>query len=203
MSHLNRLDFLFEFSHPVDVGDVAGSPGCRSGECRRNGNMNYEVKQNDVIGAEALYRLSDYLPYRLTLLASSLNNAFEIVLDKEHQLGLTDWRVIATLGEFGSLTARDICERGRMHKTKVSRAVASLEMRRLLQRRTNRQDMREAFLSLTELGRTVFRQVVPAAVAFSHKITDQLSSEELLCMESVVERLIAATGDEDFFDTAG
>jgi DNA-binding MarR family transcriptional regulator len=161
--------------------------------------MNYEVKQNDVIGAEALYRLGDYLPYRLSLLASSLNSAFETTLERDHNLGLTDWRVMATLGEYGSLTARDICQRGRMHKTKVSRAVASLEQRRLLQRRTNRQDMREAFLSLTEHGRSVFQQVVPAAVTFSHKITDQLSSQELLCMEAVIERLLAATGEGSFF----
>jgi hypothetical protein len=87
--------------------------------------MNYEVKQNDVIGAEALYRLGDYLPYRLSLLASSLNSAFETTLERDHNLGLTDWRVMATLGEYGSLTARDICQRGRIHNPRTAQVAAT------------------------------------------------------------------------------
>ena len=47
------------------------------------------------------------------------------------------------------MTAKAIGAHTHMHKTKVSRAVALLEKRRLVARRANREDMREAFLSLT------------------------------------------------------
>jgi DNA-binding MarR family transcriptional regulator len=100
---------------------------------------------------------------------------------------------MATLGEFGSMTAKEICERGRMHKTKVSRAVASLETRRLLMRRTNRDDMREAFLSLTDKGRDIYHDVVPLALSFSSALTDKLEPGDLLAAERVIEQLLMVT----------
>jgi DNA-binding MarR family transcriptional regulator len=155
--------------------------------------MNYELRQNERKPAEVLHRLNDFLPYKIGILASSLNSAFEEMLMAKHSIGLTDWRVMATIGEFGSMTAKDVCERGRMHKTKVSRAVSSLETRRLLMRRTNRDDMREAFLSLTDRGRDVYHDVVPLAVSFSRKLTDMIESRDLLATERVIEQLLSAT----------
>jgi DNA-binding MarR family transcriptional regulator len=155
--------------------------------------MNYELRQTERTASEALHRLNDFLPYKIGILASSLNSAFEDILDQKHAIGLTDWRVMATLGEFGSMTAKEICERGRMHKTKVSRAVASLESRRLLMRRTNRDDMREAFLSLTDRGRDIYHEVVPLALSFSRRLTDTLDPGELMVAERVIEKLLLVT----------
>jgi DNA-binding MarR family transcriptional regulator len=157
--------------------------------------MNYELRQNDRTATEALHRLNDFLPYKIGILASTLNSAFDELLTGKHGIGLTDWRVMATLGEFGSMTAKEICERGRMHKTKVSRAVASLEARRLLMRRTNRDDMREAFLSLTDRGRDIYHDVVPLALSFSRKLTDKLDSPDLLAAERVIDALLNVTED--------
>jgi DNA-binding MarR family transcriptional regulator len=56
--------------------------------------------------------------------------------------------VLVTLGQFGVMTGKAIGAHTHMHKTKVSRAVAFLERRKLIARRINRGDMRESFLSL-------------------------------------------------------
>ena len=56
---------------------------------------------------------------------------------------------LVTLGQFGVMTGKAIGAHTHMHKTKVSRAVALLEKRKLVVRRANRADMRESFLSLT------------------------------------------------------
>ena len=155
--------------------------------------MNYALNQSDMANAEALYRLNDFLPYKISLLASSLNDAFEALLERHHKLCLTDWRIMAALGEFGSMTAKDICDRGRMHKTKVSRAVSVLEKRRMLMRRTNRDDMREAFLTLSDTGRDVYHDVVPMAHEFSQKLTDQLGMGDLMMVDRIFDRLLLVT----------
>jgi DNA-binding MarR family transcriptional regulator len=62
-----------------------------------------------------------------------------------------------------------------MHKTKVSRAVAPLEKRKLLTRRTNRADMRESLLSLTPSGRTIYEELAPHALDFARRLTDILT----------------------------
>jgi DNA-binding MarR family transcriptional regulator len=62
-----------------------------------------------------------------------------------------------------------------MHKTKVSRAVALMEQRKLLVRRANRADMRESFLSLTAAGRAMYEEVAPHALDFAVRLTEILT----------------------------
>ena len=68
------------------------------------------------------------------------------------RIGVPEWRVLVTLGQYGVMTGKAIGAHTHMHKTKVSRAVALLEKRKLVARRANRDDKREAFLSLTAAG---------------------------------------------------
>ncbi len=64
---------------------------------------------------------------------------------------------MANLGKFGAMTARDICTISHIEKTKVSRAVASLETLGMLTRAPSEQDKRAEILSLTESGRAASR----------------------------------------------
>ena len=64
------------------------------------------------------------------------------------------------------MTAKAIGAHSHMHKTKVSRAVALLERRKLVSRRANRADLREAFLSLTPAGRDIYDELAPIALEF-------------------------------------
>jgi DNA-binding MarR family transcriptional regulator len=93
--------------------------------------------------------------------------------------------VLVTLGQFGVMTGKAIGAHTHMHKTKVSRAVALLEKRKLLARRINRADTRESFLSLTAAGRTIYEALAPHALDFARRLTD-----------------ILAPGDRDAFQRA-
>ncbi|HVV62239.1 MAG TPA: MarR family transcriptional regulator, partial [Pseudolabrys sp.] len=78
-----------------------------------------------------------------------------------------------------------------MHKTKVSRAVALLERRKLVARRTNRADLREALLSLTPAGREVYNDLAPIAVNFAHDLLGVLSSSDRSALDRALTQLIA------------
>ena len=45
----------------------------------------------------------------------------------QYGIGIPEWRVLVSLGQFGQMTGKAIGARTHMHKTKVSRAVAQLE----------------------------------------------------------------------------
>ena len=77
-----------------------------------------------------------------------------------HGLNLGEWLVLMTLGEFGPMTAKAIGARNRMHKTKVSRAVAVLLERGLIGRAPNAVDLRQSFLSLTPLGKRFYLSLI-------------------------------------------
>ncbi|KRE03911.1 MarR family transcriptional regulator [Bosea sp. Root670] len=118
--------------------------------------------------------LEHFLPYRLNRLSSAVSQQFRAVYGPHHDLTVPEWRVLATLAQFGTITAKAIGRHSSMHKTKVSRAVRALEERRWLVRRENAQDRREESLSLTAPGLHAYREIVPRALAFEASILTAL-----------------------------
>ena len=89
-----------------------------------------------------------------------------------------EWRVLVALGQFGWMNGKAICTHTHMHKTKVSRAVAMLEQRKLIARRANRADMRESLVSLTPAGRTIYEELAPHAIEFARRLTEILTPSD-------------------------
>src|SRR5262245_1214291 len=102
--------------------------------------------------AAAPLKLEEFLPYRLNVVASLTSQALSRIYADRYGIGVPEWRVLVTLGQYGMMTGKAIGTHSHMHKTKVSRAVAVLERRKLVMRKTNREDLRESFLSLTPNG---------------------------------------------------
>jgi DNA-binding MarR family transcriptional regulator len=120
-------------------------------------------------------KLEKFLPYQLNVVASLVSQALSRVYSRRYGIGVPEWRVLVTLGQYGVMTAKAIGAHTHMHKTKVSRAVALLEKRKLLVRRANRADMREAFLSLTATGRAMYEDLAPHALNFTQRLTEILN----------------------------
>jgi DNA-binding MarR family transcriptional regulator len=81
-----------------------------------------------------------------------------------------------------------------MHKTKVSRAVSDLEQRKLIVRRENRADRREAFLSLTPAGRAIYQELAPGALAFAQRLFETIDPADRAAFERAVARLTEQSG---------
>ncbi|WP_448951924.1 MarR family winged helix-turn-helix transcriptional regulator [Labrys neptuniae] len=121
--------------------------------------------------------LEKFLPYRLVRLSAVVSRDFRAVYGPDHDLTVPEWRVLATLGEFDEMGAKAIGAHSSMHKTKVSRAVRALEERRWLKRRESAEDRREEILTLTPLGRKVYAEIVPRALAFEAALLAALGPE--------------------------
>ncbi len=139
--------------------------------------------------AQATLRLEQFLPYRLTVCASLVSQALSSVYAERYQIGAPEWRVLVTLGQFGMMTAKAIGLHSHMHKTKVSRAVAVLERRRLVARRANRADLREVFLSLTPAGREVYDDLAPMALDFARRLLDTVDPADREALDRALTKL--------------
>jgi len=129
--------------------------------------------------------LEHFLPYRLNRLSSAVSQQFRAVYGAHHDLTVPEWRVLATLAQFGTMTAKAIGKHSSMHKTKVSRAVRALEERRWLVRRESEQDRREESLSLTAAGLKAYGEIVPRALAFEAGILAALGSHAEPLLEAL------------------
>ena len=133
--------------------------------------------------------LERFLPYRLNVLASLTSNALAQIYAERFDLTIPGWRVVATLGQYGSRTARDIAAHGVMHKSTVSRAVSGLEARRLIVRQANREDRREELLELTAERRRIYQALAPEALAFAGRLTSGLTPAEQASLASLIDKL--------------
>jgi len=135
-------------------------------------------------------RLEEFLPYRLVMLAEQVSQSLSRLYSDRYGLTNPEWRTLAALGQFGQMTSTEIGRHSQMHKTKVSRAVAELEKKNLIVRRTSDADMRVAYLTLTDAGKETYRKLVPLALTFGDRLVGGLSAEELAGFESALASLM-------------
>ena len=134
-------------------------------------------------------KLEEFLPYRLNVVASLVSQALSRVYAERYGIGIPEWRVLVTLGQYHTMTGKAVGAHSHMHKTKVSRAVAELEKRKLVARRANRADLRESFLSLTSAGRAIYEDLAPGAVEFARRLLDVVDAADRTAFERAMQRL--------------
>ena len=70
--------------------------------------------------------LEAFLPYKLSRAAELVSLRFARIYKDHAGLTRPEWRILATLGQYGTLTAKAIGAHSSMHKTKVSLCVPSI-----------------------------------------------------------------------------
>lgn len=123
-----------------------------------------ESLETGVTPPEACLRLPAFIPFRLNRLAAAVSEHLSEVYRQRFGLEIPEWRVIVTVAPNFGCTAQHVADSTRMHKTRVSRAIASLERRQLIERSSCANDRREMLLQLTQAGRAMYQELVPLAL---------------------------------------
>ena len=135
------------------------------------------------------FDLKDFMPYLLNQAADTTSRGFEGAYRTKYGMLRTEWRVLFHLGRYGKLTAKEICERAQIHKTKVSRAVRALEEKRFLTRKEVPDDRRHEMLALTKSGQRVFQELIQEAQKFDAALLKDFSAQETALMRTLLTRL--------------
>lgn len=139
-------------------------------------------------GTSAL-ELDRFLPYRLSVLSNRVSSAIARVYSERFEVGVTEWRVMAVLGHSPELSAGEVAERTAMDKVAVSRAVARLGERGLLQREVHDDDRRRSVLALSEAGHALHADIVPLALAFEQRLLGDMDAGERALLFRLLDRL--------------
>lgn len=137
------------------------------------------------------FDLQGFLPYLLAQAAETASAEFQRHYKDRYGMLRTEWRVLFHLGRYGPMTARDIGDRARVHKTKISRAVAALESKRFLTRHVVADDRRQARLDLTRAGQAAFDDLYQAAQAFDAQLMARFSAQEGAALKRCLAMLAA------------
>lgn len=144
------------------------------------------------------YQLAGFLPYQLSITSNAVSDLIAQRYRSRFGLKVTEWRVIAVLGDAqersARLTQRDLTEATLMDKVAVNRACKVLEERGLLTRVDNENDGRSHLLALTDEGEGIHREVMPLAKATERDILDGLDEAEEATLRSMLAKLRARAG---------
>src|SRR5215467_8668313 len=87
--------------------------------------------------ADGAFALERFLPYRLSVLANLASRALARLYGERFGLSVAEWRVIAHLARAAPASANEVAARAAMDKVQVSRAVARLTAKELVERATD------------------------------------------------------------------
>ena len=137
-----------------------------------------------------MFDLRSYLPYLLNRVGFAVTDVFAEAL-APNGLTVPMWRVLAVLWHDGDQRIGDLAELTSIEISTLSRLLGTMQRRRLLSRKRGRQDARVVMVGLTERGRTLTRELVPAAVELEASLVGDLTPEELAVLTAMCDRLYA------------
>lgn len=136
--------------------------------------------------------LEHFLPYRLSILSNTVSQAIAREYQQRFDLSVTEWRVMAVLARFDTLSAREVAERTAMDKVAVSRALAGLVASSRVIRRIHAGDKRRSVLRLSASGWKIHDAVAPLARAQERQLLARLSADEQTWLDRILNKLAPA-----------
>ncbi|UCE30120.1 MAG: MarR family transcriptional regulator [Burkholderiales bacterium] len=135
-------------------------------------------------------RLGAFLPYRLAIVADAVSRSVSSVYAERFDLSRDEWRVLAALGESGTMKTREALLCTTLDKVQVSRALARMEGKGLVFREEDAEDRRNKVLRLTAQGEALYRRIVPLVQEREAQLLSALEPRERALLGSALDRIL-------------
>lgn len=137
----------------------------------------------------AILTLERFLPYRLSILSNRISGIIAETYKDKFALSITQWRIMAVLGEYPGASADEVSAKIQIEKSIVSRALQKLLSRHLVVREVDETDRRRQNLTLTDTGEAVYREIVPVSYAYEDKLLECFNRQERALFDGLIDRL--------------
>lgn len=136
--------------------------------------------------------LADFLPYQLSIASNAVSGKIAELYQARFDLKISEWRIMAVLGEVEARTQRELAVLTLMDKVAVNRACKALEDRGLVSRQPNAQDGRSHHVALTDAGQDIYAQIMPLARDVEAQLLEPFADKERAVLRDLLARLRAA-----------
>jgi DNA-binding MarR family transcriptional regulator len=148
-------------------------------------------QKNHNVEQSSLLTLERYLPYRLSILSNRTSTLVAESYKDRFGLSITEWRIMAVLGEYPGVSADEISLKTQIEKSLISRAISKLLKRNLIQRQISKEDKRRSQIELSTMGFDVYSQIVPLSLKYEQQLLSCLSLQEQEDLSNLIDRLYA------------
>ena len=149
--------------------------------------MNYSSKESEHSGG--VLALDKFLPYVLVNLAKKMSADLADVYQREYDLSVAQWRVLANLNQAGVLTSKEVGLQTNMDKVKVSRAINRLIDRKWIKKKKHASDSRAYFILLSARGKRMVDEIIPKVLDWQADVLGAISEKEYETLLKVAAKL--------------
>ena len=135
-------------------------------------------------------QLESFFPYRLAVTADAVSRSIAQVYSERFDLGRDEWRVLAALADAAMLRTSAVIERATLDKVAVSRALARLEGRGLVERRTDPEDGRGYLIRLRTAGRALLGKLTPMVREREAFLLAGLDDAERRALDTALDKVL-------------
>ena len=139
------------------------------------------------------FELESWLPYRFSIISNNVGSALESYYGQQFGMKSMSWRVMAVLGRFAPMSAKELAEKIAIDQVAVSRAISELANHGFLSRRADQHDRRRIVLKLSKKGIHTYAQIVPQAIKAEQALLEDLTDEERKQLQAISLKLMAAS----------
>ncbi|MCW3848592.1 MarR family transcriptional regulator [Sphingomonas sp. LB-2] len=129
------------------------------------------------------------IPYRILLLSKMIDRVTAQHVRDTAQLSLAQWRVLTHVEMMGKCSAAEVASVAYSDRAEVSRAIASLEERGLIQRETHPRNRKSSLVSLTAEGNAVHAGVRGERGKFYEQWLMDLDDAERAALGAALEKI--------------
>jgi DNA-binding MarR family transcriptional regulator len=151
---------------------------------------------------ETVLTLERFLPYRLSVTSNRISELIATHYRTRFGLTVTEWRIMAVLGEYPGVSAEEVCRRTETEKSILSRAVTRLLQRELIERAFSPTDKRRSVLTLSVTGQAIYRELVPLALSYEKQLLSCFSKSERKQLDKLLDRLFEHADTLDWREDA-
>lgn len=139
-----------------------------------------------------------FLTFRLARVQAKLNAQSSRILKDHAGITLTQWRLLALIGNAGRTTAAVLSREVAMDKGLISRNIKTLVNDGLVQISIDPDDNRAQHLELTEAGTRMFRETLPRMRSRQDALRALLDLEEEAVFNRVLAKLDRVAEDRSY-----
>lgn len=132
--------------------------------------------------------------YRISFLANSIIVPVYDSIKRDAGLNRGEYLLLFCLAHFPELTAQDVANMTGRPRNSISRGVHRMVDRGYITRRPDEEDGRQAWLRITEQGRSLHENLVTRFKVREHKVLGALTTAERTQLDKLLQKLVLHTG---------
>ena len=138
---------------------------------------------------EQQFENEEFLLFRLSRVARRVVAACANVYMDEFGLSVTEWRLLAQIGRFGTISATEVSELTSMDRVSISRAASKCLKEGLIHEEQSPEDRRTKVLSFTPKGLALYRRIIPKSCELADGIEAGLTVQEVKTLKKLLKKL--------------